>query len=255
MQTTVIIPVLNGANTIDRALNSILRQTHPVDQVVIVNDGSTDLTAECVAGWRDRLPILDVANSENKGIIYSLRRGVDESTGDLIFRLDADDAWLPDHCERLVNLASNDSGASLFAARTSLTSFEGIEVGLSAKISEGDIRARLMWDNPIIHSSVAFRRTAYDFAGGYRGPKYAEDYDLWIRLVGYGSFSFSAVPSVQYFISPFSASRIKRDQALSIRANLQLFAIKQFRVLSPVRAVVIFSIVWTRKIFLGLSSQ
>jgi glycosyltransferase involved in cell wall biosynthesis len=89
---SVILPLYNGILYLTEALDSIARQTHAVDEVIVVDDGSSD-GGPAVA---EACPQVRLVRKEHSGIIPTLNRGLDEATGDLITFLDHDDRWVPD---------------------------------------------------------------------------------------------------------------------------------------------------------------
>ncbi len=92
---SVIIPVYNGALYLAEAIESVLFQTHPIDEILVVDDGSTDGSAAIASGFHQ----VRLLRKEHSGITGTLNRGLLESTGDLISFLDADDRWLPSKTE------------------------------------------------------------------------------------------------------------------------------------------------------------
>lgn len=92
-----IIPVFNGEAWIDESLDSVLDQTRPPDEVVVIDDGSTDATADRVAAYGAHVACV---RQENAGPSAARNRGVGVATGTLIAFQDADDIWLPDKLER-----------------------------------------------------------------------------------------------------------------------------------------------------------
>ena len=93
---SVIIPAYNAAGTLARAVESVLAQTRPVDEIVVVDDGSTDRTAEVA---RQFGPPVRYVRQENAGASSARNRGIAEATGDWIAFLDADDWWMPQRIE------------------------------------------------------------------------------------------------------------------------------------------------------------
>jgi|TARA_B100000315_G_scaffold258768_1_gene312064 glycosyltransferase involved in cell wall biosynthesis len=92
-----VLPVYNGSLYIGEALESIFSQSHPVDEVVVVDDGSTDALDEALALYRARITVL---RQENAGPAAARNRGVARATGDLLAFLDSDDVWHPDKMRR-----------------------------------------------------------------------------------------------------------------------------------------------------------
>lgn len=234
---SVVMPAFNAGRFISCALQSIEAQSFRVDEVIVIDDGSADDTAATVESWSDRLPVVLLRNDRNRGISASLRRGVEASRGDWILRLDADDRWLPQHAQALVEAASQSPSAVLVTASASLVDESGHPLGLALAPNDATVRARLMWDNPLIHSASGFLRSAYLNVGGYREDVRWEDYDLWIRLLEVGTLGTSGLPSVEYTVAGHSLSRVKRSVSIAARWHCQKAAVRKFWQRHPVSAV------------------
>ena len=246
-RTSVLLPVYNGASTLERAFASVASQTLPVDEVIVVDDGSTDKTAQILSRWQTLLPLIIIKNSKNLGLTLSLQKAAKRASGDIFLRVDADDEWLPNHCKALINLVSENRHAVLFSSLAEMCDPSGGSIGQSEAVNEKTIRRGLLWDNPLVHSSTAISKSAYHGVGGYLGPTYAEDYDLWIRLLKNGRFACTDLVTVRYFISEDSVSRIRRQRALSIRLRLQAKAIRAFFLRHPVSAFLMTFVVIARQ--------
>lgn len=232
----MVIPVYNAQSCIDQALHSVAIQTYPVHEVIVVDDGSSDGTAEKVHVWQGRLPIVLIKNETNIGICGSLRKGILATTGEWILRLDADDRWLRDHVRSIRNVI-NDASIVIAASAALIVKVDGSQIGTSRFISDSKIRAHLMWDNPVVHSAVGFSRIAYDAVGGYRNEMRWEDYDLWIRLLTVGRMGATLEPTVEYTVSQTSLSRVKKSISLGSRWTCQKLAIKKFWKRHPIVAI------------------
>ena len=103
MKVSAVIPAFNRRKYLPRAIDSVLAQTVPVDEIVVIDDGSTDGSAELVAsryGHRVR-----VVRQENSGVAGARRRGIQEARGEWIAFLDSDDEWTPDRNRQLLDAA------------------------------------------------------------------------------------------------------------------------------------------------------
>ena len=245
---SLVISVFNGAETLERTLVSVAAQSHALDEVVIVNDGSTDATSEIIAAWESHLPLVQIHNPRNLGIVRSLQNGTDYASGELVFRLDADDVWLPNHVESMVKLRKRYPNAALYASRSFICTADQKHEKKSTHVDENIIRSKLLWNNPLVHSSVAFDKQAYETVGGYLGPRYAEDYSLWIRLLSKGSFAFTEKITVVYYDRENSFSKIKRAKAQCVRFGLQRLAIRAFAVRHPIVAALITPVLLLRQV-------
>jgi glycosyltransferase involved in cell wall biosynthesis len=237
MNVSVVMPAFNAGCCIDKALSSINEQSRPVEEIIVVDDGSIDDTSDIVTTWKGRLPIVLLRNNRNLGIASSLRRGVEACKGNLVLRLDTDDIWLPLHVKQLTDLAENSPTGVLFSTKALIVDQLGHFLGMSRTTGESSIRGDLMWDNPLVHSSSGFCVKAYESVGGYRVERRWEDYDLWIRLLSIGSFGFSNEPTVKYTVSMNSLSRQKRNVSIRARWECQRRAIAFFWKRHPFQAV------------------
>ncbi len=105
MTVSAVIPTFNRLGFIRRAINSVLAQTVPADEVLIIDDGSTDGTADLLnAEYGPRLRVIRQANT---GVSGARRRGVQEAKGDWIAFLDSDDVWTPNHNEDMLHAAAS----------------------------------------------------------------------------------------------------------------------------------------------------
>ncbi len=108
-KTSVIICAYNYDQFLPRCLESVLSQSQPPDEVIVVDDGSTDETSTVMA----RFPSVRCVRQERAGKAAAFNRGFDASKGDLVFHLDADDYWLPDKLERVTDVLSRAQAGGL----------------------------------------------------------------------------------------------------------------------------------------------
>lgn len=107
----IVIDNYNYARFLGQAIDSALGQTHPPDQVIVVDDGSTDESRDLIASYGRRVtPVLKA----NRGQASALNEGFRRATADLIIFLDADDMLLPDVVSRLIDAAGSNAGAAKF---------------------------------------------------------------------------------------------------------------------------------------------
>ena len=94
---SVIIPTFNRRQVLGRAIDSVLTQTRPADEIIIIDDGSTDGTEAYV---RETYPDLHYISQPNEGISHTRNQGIKASRGDWLAFLDSDDKWLPRKLEK-----------------------------------------------------------------------------------------------------------------------------------------------------------
>ncbi len=190
----VVIPAYNAAPFIGRALASVRAQTYPIDETVVVDDGSTDSTAQLVAALPGRVTVLAQANA---GPSAARNVGVQHTRAELIAFLDADDEWLPTALETQVDvframptvaLTTADMRAIDEAGRVTRPSWFAAQ-GIASTVERwnGDpvpnAVASLVRKNFVSTSVVLVRRSAFLEAGGFRSDlRYGEDLELWARI-------------------------------------------------------------------------
>ena len=101
MKISVIIPAYNAERTVARAIESVLAQTRPADEVIVIDDGSDDATAEVVRSYGNKVILIQ---QDNAGVSVARNTGIERATGDWIAFLDADDEWLPERLMLQVRL-------------------------------------------------------------------------------------------------------------------------------------------------------
>jgi glycosyltransferase involved in cell wall biosynthesis len=170
----VIIPAYNSGAFLSRALESVLAQTVPAQEVIVVDDGSTDDTAAVAESYGSRVQVIRQANA---GPGAARNRGTRETVSEWLAFLDADDAWLPIKLERQWN-ALETSGAGVVFARV----VGPVTCGLPPK----NITFDALWEmNRLGMSTAIIRRDVFDAVGGFdedRAILGVEDYNLWLRM-------------------------------------------------------------------------
>jgi glycosyltransferase involved in cell wall biosynthesis len=190
----VVVPAHNAELFLEGSLESVKRQTVPPDEIVVVDDGSTDRTAEIAVSLGARV----ITHAEALGPSAARNAGVAATSAPFIAFLDADDTWMPDHAELLLaSLAQSNS-----VCASSRAEKFGTESGIvGSELPENvptDLSDVLITENPVIQSAAVVRRDAFRESGGYDPViRLSEDYDLWNRLADIGPFSFVAKATVR----------------------------------------------------------
>ena len=196
---SVIIPTYNYGRFIAEAIQSVLQQTHRPDEIVVVDDGSTDDTARVVAGFGDAVKYV---RQENGGVCAARNKGVAESTGEIIAFMDADDTMEPESIAKQVALFGDEHvglvhcGLRLFddeSGETIELQLEGGEDGVADNL--------LLWEGASIAGpgAILVTREAFDSVGGFdTGMKVGEDWDFCYRVARKFKVRFVPEPLVNY---------------------------------------------------------
>ena len=208
---SVVIPCYNGEAYLARALDSVRRQTRPADEVIVVDDGSTDRSPRIA---RDAGAAV-IVTEMNGGPAAARNRGIREARGELIAFLDADDFWEPNHLAELVPLLEReDSVALAFSRERRLGDWEGEHPRVLPAGKPADAFWPLLRSNFIPQMGAVARRDVLLKLGGYREDmRYAEDYDLWLRLARRGPLICTEAVTCNHFAHAAQASR--RDDLLA----------------------------------------
>ncbi len=180
-KVSVVIPTYNRRGTLGRALDSVLEQTHPVHEVIVVDDGSTDGTA---AWLREQYPQVHVIEQSNHGVSAARNHGIRVSSGQWLAFLDSDDAWLPKKLE--LQLKALDADPQMRLCHTEeIWIRNGRRVNQMKKHqkSGGWIFERCLELCCISPSSALLKREVFEELGDFDESLPAcEDYDLWLRI-------------------------------------------------------------------------
>lgn len=122
---SVLMPAYNAEVTVVEAMQSILWQTYPHFEFIIINDGSTDATRERILSVSDAR-IRYYENEVNQGLVYTLNRGIDLCRGKYIARMDADDISLPTRFEKQVEVM--EKSPNIIVCGTEVSLFGDLEI-------------------------------------------------------------------------------------------------------------------------------
>lgn len=183
---SVIIPVYNAEKTLEKALLSVKKQTWDgVFEVIVVNDGSTDQSAEVIARFRAQHPKMNirVIHQENGGASKARNAGLQMASHDFIALLDADDEWLPEKTEKQLNvlLDTNLNIDFLSCLRV------GDRIRFPYRVGKHHLAAmtfrKLMLRNGAPTPTVIFRKEIFRHTGFFDpDQRYAEDLNYWLRI-------------------------------------------------------------------------
>lgn len=185
---SVVLPVYNGAERIGRAIASIRSQDDPHWELIVVDDGSTDGSAEAAQQSADGDARVQIVKTPHVGLVPALRKGCALAQGALLARMDADDESHPARFSSQRAWHANHPNGGLCGTQVSMT---GREVGqgrrryeswLNAVLTTEDVDRELFIECPVAHPAFMMSRDAYESVGGYREFDGPEDYDLVFRL-------------------------------------------------------------------------
>lgn len=180
---SAIIPTFNRSDLIGEAIQSVLSQTYPAVELIVVDDASTEDLTAAIAPWADRLRYLRRAS--NGGRAAAINDGVKLSSGDFIAVLDSDDVWKPRKLELQMDVFRRFPECGGVGGGAVYFDLDGHEFG-KPMIPAAVIDYRLLVLSlvmPGCNSNEIVRRDVFDAVGGYDvGLRRAQDYDFWLKL-------------------------------------------------------------------------
>jgi glycosyltransferase involved in cell wall biosynthesis len=181
--------VHNGAAYVQEAIASVLAQTYARFEFVIVDDGSTDATADLLrAAVRRDLRVVLLCNPANLGLAASLNAGIAAARGDFIARMDADDLSHPRRLERQVAFMQSHPQVGVCGTWARTIGRAGV---MRYPTADTAIRCELLFHAPLAHPSAMLRRSVLAERGLAYDPsvRHAQDYDLWVRCAEHTQFA------------------------------------------------------------------
>ena len=177
---SVIVPTYKGTEFLREAIDSILAQTYPAVEPVIINDGSPDNTAEVLAEYGDRIVAI---TQQNAGTASARNRGLKEITGDYVAFLDHDDLWHPDKLEKQMALFNQFPEAGMVYCGRQFFDHYTRKI-TSEHPAEAELNVhQLLSMQAIALQAVVIKKSIIDELGGFdTGISGADDWELTIRI-------------------------------------------------------------------------
>jgi glycosyltransferase involved in cell wall biosynthesis len=230
-QVSVILPVYNREQSVARAIRSVLAQTRPPIELIVVDDGSTDGTRDVLDTFGSQITVIEQPHA---GAYVARNRGLRHAQGELIAFIDSDDAWLPDRLAAQIPLMERPQVGLVFGdvvhvrpgrARKRVTSFQ---VGPPRR---GRVAAQFAWCNFVPTVTVLVRRRCLDEAAGFSEEvPLSCDYLMWFRIALRYELDFVDRVVAEYTLS---ADSVSADLGRSIEARIQLFSGELARTTDP----------------------
>jgi glycosyl transferase family 2 len=253
VSVSVVIPTFNCAAYLAEAVRSVLDQTHPAAEIIVVDDGSTDDTASVVATFGGSVTYL---RQDNAGVAAARNAGLARATGQFIAFLDADDFWAPDKLRMQLAvmdicpdvdlvcadfwLAGDERRESFIKRKYRLFSAYRLDwpaifplrlrlPGTTVDARMGPVFGSLFLGNFINTSSVLLRRRACERAGGFSERlRTQEDYEYWLKVARTADCAFVDQPLLAFrqrrhqLTAPDQGLRIAQDVLTVIEATAPL---------------------------------
>jgi hypothetical protein len=209
---SVLMPAYNAAQFLAPAVQSVLDQTYPHWELLLMNDGSTDSTREVALSYADpRIRLVD--NGTNLGLTATLNLGIGLAQGKYLARLDADDVAYPQRLAVQVAYLEQHPAVGMCGAWADQIDAQGQVTGqIEVVVDPADIQATMLFHNCFYHSTVMLRtglaRQEYDISFPIQ-----EDYEFWVRLARQVPLAVLPQKLIQYRVHGGNVTITKRQSA------------------------------------------
>jgi glycosyltransferase involved in cell wall biosynthesis len=227
-RVSVLIGCWNNADTLGKAIESILAQTVGDLELIVVDDGSTDETPQLVEDFQGADPRVRYLPLPRTGISGSLNAGLHAARANFVAFQDADDWSLPTRLARELEVLERDPDVVVVGCRMREVDERGVELTPRTSFAAGRVNHVLMSFNPVPNSCAMVRRAVVLEIGGFDTRyRYAMDYDLWLRLSERGSVeTLDELLAVRRMSGTNVAARKERAQ-IAETIRLRLSAIRR----------------------------
>lgn len=203
-QVSVLLPYKNAAATLEEALGSVLAERDVPLEIVAVDDGSTDDGARLVAAMASRDPRIVAVATGGVGIARALAYAHTKARAPFLARMDADDVSLPGRFAAQLALLQKNPRLGVVGTQAKPFPDEVVGEGLAryvdwqnSLVTPEDHAREIFVEAPLCHPTVMLRREALEGVGGFQDVRWAEDYDLWLRLHAAG-WELAKVPRILF---------------------------------------------------------
>ena len=214
---SVIMPAYNAEKTIGDAIDSVLRQTYPDFELIVINDCSKDRTADIITAFAEKdKRIKFLQNPQNSGVSATRNYGVSEATGEWIAFLDSDDMWRCDKLEKQIRTVTENDGAVLSYTASSFIASDGTPSGYVMEAEEKTTYKTLLKKN-LVSCSSAMVKTEIMKTIQMPNDAMHEDYYVWLTILKKHTYAYGInEPLLIYRLSEHSKSsnRIKSAKML-----------------------------------------
>lgn len=261
---SVILAVHNREGSVGRAIASVLAQTYPRLELLVVDDGSTDATRSSVERFHpqsldggESAVAVTLITQEHKGVYAARNRGLRHARGELVAFIDSDDAWLPGKLAAQVPLINRPEVGLVFgdvvhvtapvagAPRTGLTSF------CVAPPRRGRVADHFAWCNFVPTTSALVRRSSLEEAGAFsEASELSADYLAWFRIALCHELDY-----VDQIVAEYTVHNkgISFDLGRSLAARIQLFSAELAHTTQPATRAVLRQLLFNLSLRLAIA--
>jgi glycosyltransferase involved in cell wall biosynthesis len=228
-QCSIVLPIYNGKKFISKSIAVNLQTLKDTDELLIINDGSEDMTIYEIARFEGLDPRIRFINKKHSGLVDSLNIGVDEAEHGLIARADCDDSYPRNRISSQVDFLDNNPDISAVFSDYKMIDRKSHSLGVMPS-PVFPVQTALSLINPqrTAHPSVVFRKSVFKELGGYKQSDFpAEDLGLWSRFIE--NHKIASLPQIllEYLRHPESVTFTRKTQVMQKTHDLRLTIAEQ----------------------------
>jgi glycosyltransferase involved in cell wall biosynthesis len=209
-RVTALIPTYDSGKYICDAVDSVLAQTFPAHEIIVVDDGSTDCTREVLAKYKTKIKYIRQVNA---GPPAARNTGIARATGEFIALLDSDDLWVPQKLKLQMNYIDRHPECGL--VYTDMKTFddtgiieESVKVSRNLTLPSGRIFPQMFVETLFQTSAVLIRKSCIDRVGGFdTSLRMGDDYEFFLRIARHYELGYVDEPLVLYRQHPSQGTR------------------------------------------------
>ncbi len=230
---SVLLPVRNGESFLHESLENLFQMISTEDEILVINDGSTDSTSHILEEYRKLDERVTVLNIPPSGLVKALNKGLEVAKNEVIARADVDDLYALERLDLQASyLQSHPEVGAVFSDYTFFSSSADNLGYMSTGVVSFATKLSLIDAFRTPHPSVTFRRSAVLHVGGYLEEEFpAEDLGLWIRLSSRYQLGSIPMPLLNYRLNPKGISA-SRQMAMRDKKNQLLRSLNYSRLLA-----------------------
>jgi glycosyltransferase involved in cell wall biosynthesis len=210
---TILLPLFNGSAFLLQSINNLREIAGPKDEILIIDDGSTDLTDQKIESFTKLDTRIVFHKCKHQGLVETLNYGIKVAANELIARADVDDVYEKDRIEFQVKYLTSNPRITAVFSDYKMVSPSGASLGIFPSAISPELTAfSLVSSQRTPHPSVMYRKSAVIATGGYLPEDFpAEDLGLWIRLVKGGEIASIPLVLLRYTVHNLSITQTRRE--------------------------------------------
>lgn len=218
---SVIMPIYKtNKQYLIEAIDSILNQSYKTFELLLIIDEDPELGTKKILEKKEDDRIIIIENGQNKGLVYSLNKGLECAKGKYIFRMDSDDIALEHRLKKQIEYFEHHKEVVVLG--TYAKTFGADVKEFKSSTSDAQIKGELIWKNPIVHPTVAFRASFIKKNNIRYRLGDSEDYRLWIELAFKYNCVFAVLPEIllKYRVHSEQITYRDREKILDMEKNI-----------------------------------